>query len=99
MTDGADIFYTLPAQNLVEGVSTADGQDVISVDVGDDGMVFAQVYTPRSDDPEQDASNRGAPESRLYRVDDRVDLAVFSDTEVDLSEHDAALIGDHVPRR
>ena len=78
-------FYTAKAQDIVEGVSTADGQDVIDV-YHDDNYVSLTVYTPRSDDPEQDEQNRSEPETRIYDYDEKVDLAVFEDTEVDLRE-------------
>lgn len=74
-------FYTAPAAQLVEGVSTADGQDVLSVRADGD-YVSATVYTPRSDDPGLDARNRSDPETRIYRRDEMVALAEFSDTTV-----------------
>jgi hypothetical protein len=68
-------------------MSTNDGQDILSVTSDNGGLVFAEVYTPRSDDPELDQQNRCEPESRLYQVDAWVDLAVFEDTEVDGSDY------------
>ena len=83
------LFYKLPAALLVEGVSTDDGQDVLSVhDWGE--SISTAVYTPRSDDPAIDELNRTQPETRIWRRDELVDLAVFTDTEVDLSDHASA---------
>ncbi|MFD6356612.1 hypothetical protein [Nocardia tengchongensis] len=48
------ISYMLPAVLLKVGMSTDDGQDILDVSVQTDGTVFISVYTPRSDDPEQD---------------------------------------------
>lgn len=76
----APIFYSLPATKLAKGMSTEDGQDVLTVDVDDDGSVFARVYTPRSDDPEQDEENRHDTDMRMYDPGERVGLAVFRDT-------------------
>lgn len=75
-------FYELPAHRLIEGLSTDDGQDILSVAVTDT-TVQATVYTSRPDDLVQDAENRREPETRMYRPDDAVGLAVFSDTAVD----------------
>lgn len=76
-------FYSLPATKLEEGMSTADGQDFVDVTVDAEGIVFGEVYTPRSDDPEQDEANREETDTRVYLRGERVDLAVFSDTVVD----------------
>ncbi|OIV37018.1 hypothetical protein BIV57_13600 [Mangrovactinospora gilvigrisea] len=77
-------FYRLPATKLRRGMSTDDGQDILKVDPPtDDGIVFYQVYTPRPDDEELDAINESEAVWRFCRQDERVDLAVFSDTEVD----------------
>ncbi|GAA4884522.1 hypothetical protein GCM10023222_48630 [Saccharopolyspora cebuensis] len=83
------VFYCLPAADLEEGMSTDDGQDIVSVTVSDD-RVFADVYTPRSDDPEQDAHNRDETECRMYRADELVGMATFTDTAIDGSEADNA---------
>jgi hypothetical protein len=77
------IFYSLPATELDEGMSTDDGQDVLDVSVDPDGSVIAHVYTPRSDDPDLDEENRGETEARMYSPGERVDLAVFEDTQTD----------------
>jgi hypothetical protein len=78
-----EIFYRLPGRDLTVGMSTDDGQDILKVSEPDeDGWVWATVYTPRSDDPEQDEFNRCDTVVRGYRAEDMVDLAVFSDTEV-----------------
>lgn len=81
------VFYELPADELQEGVSTDDGQDVLQVEVSGTG-VLATVYTPRSDNPDIDEDNRNA--TRLYAVAEMVSLAVFPDTETDLSHHPKA---------
>jgi len=83
------IFYKLPAHLLVGGVSTDDGQDVMDVAVHGPAVAVA-VYTPRRDNPEADAANRAAPETRVYDRDRLVSLAVYDDTAVDLSRHPAA---------
>ena len=83
------LFYQIPATSLVEGVSTDDGQDVLSVHHCGDS-ISAVVYTPRSDDPSTDELNRTQPETRIWRRHELVDLAVFTDTEVDLSDHYSA---------
>ena len=82
----AVVFYALPAQYLQPGLSTDDGQDVLEVNV-DGGFVSVVVYTPRPDDPELDAYNRCAPESRIYDRNRLVGLAVYGDTHIDLSRH------------
>jgi hypothetical protein len=52
------------------------------------------VYTPRSDDPVLDGRNYGDGETRTYGADELVALAVFRDTDVDLSGHkDAIVVG------
>lgn len=83
------IFYAFPAHELVEGLSTDDGQDIVDVAVHGTS-VTTTVYTPRPDDPDADAYNRATPESRIYGRDDLVSLAVFDDTAVDLSRHPSA---------
>ncbi|WP_277675690.1 hypothetical protein [Saccharopolyspora rectivirgula] len=90
----APVFYCLPAADLEEGMSTDDGQDIVSVTVLED-RVFADVYTPRTDDPEQDAENRHETECRMYRPDELVGMATFSDTEIDGSEADNAQPHSH----
>jgi hypothetical protein len=75
-------FYRLPARLLETGMSTDDGQDILTVSPGE-GWVLACVYTPRSDDPQQDEVNRGETECRMYKLDEQVDLAVFADTLTD----------------
>lgn len=95
------LFYTLPATALVEGVSTDDGQDVLAVHRNGDS-ISATVYTPRSDDPDIDTLNRTQPETRLFRCHGMVELAVFTDTQVDLSDHasaqDVRVVDDGVRR-
>lgn len=81
-------FYSIPAEKLIPGVSTDDGQDVLKVSKDSNGWIWATVYTPRSDDPGQDAENMMYPETRGYAPGEQVDLAVFEDTQVDLSESD-----------
>ncbi|NKQ57325.1 hypothetical protein HFP15_31110 [Amycolatopsis sp. K13G38] len=91
-TDGHEPgFYTLPAADLEEGMSTADGQDIVSVGTDPDGTVFADVYTPRSDDPELDERNRSETECRMYQPGERVAMGTFVDTEIDGSSAANAL--------
>lgn len=90
--DTQTVFYSIRVSELEEGMSTADGQDIIEVNEFANGDILARVYTPRSDDAAIDAENRAAPESRFYRADERVELAVFPDTEVDGSERPSAVV-------
>jgi hypothetical protein len=71
--------YEIEAENLEEGMSTSDGQDILDVHVGCEWVV-AHVYTPRVDDPYLDAVNRGEPEARMWRRGDAVELMDFPDT-------------------
>jgi hypothetical protein len=66
-------FYTLPASKLRAGMSTADGQDVVSVDASDPTFITYHVVTPGYADGE----TRGSLPNGTIR------LAVFTDTEVD----------------
>lgn len=76
--------YTLPAYRLTAGMSSDDGQDIFEVTVMHEaGTIIASVYTPRSDDPEQDEQNQAEPETRIYALNEIVSLAIFADTEVD----------------
>lgn len=86
------ICYTLPAEQVEEGMSTDDGQDVLYVSRPRDGLVLVDTYTPRPDDPAADAVNRATSEGRLYREGDRVGLAVFEGTWVDGSDYPDAVI-------
>ncbi|WP_157224304.1 hypothetical protein [Nocardia paucivorans] len=70
-------------ESVTVGMSTDDGRDVTDVTVCADGSVLVEVYTPRSDDPVQDMINRREPETRVFRVGERIGLAVFGDTRVD----------------
>lgn len=72
-------------------MSTADGQDIVSVGTDPDGTVFAHVYTPRSDDPELNERNRSETECRIYQPGERVAIGTFVDTEIDGSSADNAL--------
>lgn len=83
------VFYDLPAGELVAGLSTDDGQDVLDVAVHG-GSVSVTVYTPRPDDADADADNRSAPESRIHDRGSYVGLAVFPNTPTDLSQHPKA---------
>lgn len=88
-------FYRLPAREIKEGMSTADGQDFLRVRPPDEqGWVWTWVYTPRSDDPRQDAINRCCDDPRGYPADKLVDLAVYSNTKVDGSTSPSAVILD-----
>ncbi len=84
-------LYELPASDLVEGLSTDDGQDIIGL-AELPGMVLATVYTPRPDNPDADADNMDNPETRVYSRDEMVRLAVFDDNGADLSGHPRARI-------
>ncbi|MBR7830452.1 hypothetical protein KDK95_29395 [Actinospica sp. MGRD01-02] len=88
------VFYRLPARMLEVGMSTDDGQDILTLMPGDE-WIIASVYTPRPDDPEQDEANRGETESRMYRPGEPVDLAVFADTLVDGSGLPEAELVEH----
>ncbi|MFZ2242790.1 MAG: hypothetical protein WAV90_25100 [Gordonia amarae] len=81
--DVGDIFYELPADELVEGLSTDDGCDIVSVATSSGGMILASVYQPGSI-----ASGQG--ETRAYVPGQLVRLGVFDGTEVDRSRHRAA---------
>lgn len=89
-----ELFYWVPAECLVEGVSTDDSQDVLSVRrvsaFRGPEMVNFEVYTPRRDDPGIDSENRDYSESRCAAVGELVELCVFIDTVVDLSRHPKA---------
>lgn len=91
MTD--PVFYSLPPSDLEVGMSTDDGQDIVELTPDEDGWIFADVYTPCPDDPEQDESNREHTVCRPYRPGKRVSLAVFPDTDTDGSEYPNALPG------
>lgn len=90
------IFYQLPARLLEAGMSTDDGQDVLKV-TEHGGDVLYHVYTPRPDDPEQDEYNQCCAEGRMRKRDDRVDLAVFEDTQTDGSGLPEAIITEVLP--
>ncbi|MEU6562696.1 hypothetical protein [Nocardia nova] len=89
-------FYTLPVEYVRRGMSTDDGQDVLRTSVDTDHAnhttISLKVYTPRSDDPDLDAENRCEPEWRIYRKGERIELAVFVDTDNDGSDHEHAVI-------
>jgi hypothetical protein len=74
-------FYSLPAHKLTAGMSTADGQDITDVWYTDE-LVGYDTYTP-ADDPDEDDYNRSMPDDRIAGRDELVDLAVFSNTQVD----------------
>ena len=87
-----NVFYSLPARDITIGMSTADGQDVIDVSEPDDkGMVFVEVYTP-ADDPDEDEENRSGPETRYYPADEMIDMATFTNTDIDGSSLEDAVI-------
>ena len=89
-TTDAPVFYTLPAVSLEEGMSTADGQDVLDVGEIDLGVI-AHVYTP-ADDEAQDEQRRGAPEARVYKLTDTADMADFVNTTTPGRVHPDALV-------
>jgi hypothetical protein len=86
------IFYTIPAEDIVDGMSTADGQDVLEVtETNSDGNVFVDVYTP-ADDPEEDEDNRCGPDCRIYPAGKLIEMATFENSEVDGSSYDRAVV-------
>lgn len=87
------VYYTLPVEQVEEGMSTDDGQEILHVSVWpDDSAVLLDVFTPRSDDPNADAANRADGECRAYAWGEPVGLAVYLDTEVDGSEYPDAVV-------
>lgn len=71
---GTTEFYSLPAHQLRAGMSTADGQDITAVELYEDRrLVIYDTVTPGHEDGDD----------RCAQWDEQVDLAVFSDTEVD----------------
>jgi hypothetical protein len=90
------VFYTLPTAHLVERLSTDDGQDIIAVHNHGSSVSYT-VYTPRPDDPDADADNLSAPETRIADCGSAVGLAVLPGTLADLSQHLQARIVRVVP--
>lgn len=84
------VYYTLPARHLVDGMSTAHGDDIFNVRVGDD-LVLYHAFTPSGDEAE-DEERQTSPDACCDPPDTRVDLAVFPDTAVDGSVHPDAVI-------
>lgn len=91
MIDTRPVFYTLPAECLEPGMSTDDGQDILDDIVIENGHVYYHVYTP-ADDPKVDNERQCAPEARIAPVGQRVELAVFVDTNNDATTHEQAVI-------
>lgn len=89
-TGPAPVFYSLPAEHLEAGMSTDDGQDILATDIVD-GQVLFDVYTP-ADDPRENEDRQCCPEGRMQPVGERVELAVFPDTEVDATTHEHAIV-------
>lgn len=89
------LFYSLPAALLDVGMSTDDGQDILTVNVGPELVVF-DVYTP-SDDPDEDTDRRLTPEARAVPPGQRVTLAVFGDTAVNASTYPQAIVATTEP--
>lgn len=85
------VFYTLPAELIGEGMSTADGQDVLADADERDGLVCYDVYTP-ADDPDENAERQCSPEGRAKPVGERVDMATFWNTTTDGSVLPQAVI-------
>jgi len=84
-SERAPVFYTLPVEQVVPGMSTSDGQDFLDAPVGETaagGLLWAHVYTPAIDKV-IDSDRRAAPEARGYTAGSRVSLAVFGDTKID----------------
>lgn len=88
------IFYTLPVEQVAQGMSTDDGWDILDIkpSVLDPTFYHAECYESAPDDAEQDAANREISGGRTYRSGERVDLAVFSHTETDGSALPDAVI-------
>lgn len=89
--DDPPIFYSLPVEQVAEGMSTDDGQDVIGEPCIRDHAVLFSVYTP-ADDPGEDEERRCSPEGRLKPTGTRVSLATFWNTSVDASRWPDAVI-------
>jgi hypothetical protein len=94
-TTDAPVFYTLPAVSLEEGMSTADGQDILDVGQIDLGVI-AHVYTP-ADDEAENQRRRGAPEARVYKLGDRVEMGDFITTTTPGRGHPDALVRRSLP--
>lgn len=84
------VFYSLPGDLLEPGLSTSDGQDIVEILSRTSRDIHVEVYTP-SDDPDEDAANRCAPESRIYGRAGMVELAAFHNSPRDLSSHPRAV--------
>ncbi|GAB4975343.1 hypothetical protein MAHJHV61_39870 [Mycobacterium avium subsp. hominissuis] len=83
-----ELFYTVPAEFVVAGVSTADGLDVGAVHWW--GGHVAMTLTLRNGEPFLHPARRGESETRVYLPGQPVELCVFDDTSVDLSGHPRA---------
>ena len=82
-TTGPD-FYSLPVEDIREGMSTADGQDVFQVGPVDTaGWVSYWVCGPDSDGTDE--------EWRCRRAGERVDMADFTDTAAPGAGHPRAV--------
>ncbi|MBC7303182.1 hypothetical protein [Nocardia salmonicida] len=92
MTTYEQIYYSLPASDVAEGMSTNDGKDIVEITTNRQGLLVLTVYTPRSDNLQQDEINREHTENRWYEPNERVNLAVYSDTKTNGSTHPNAVI-------
>lgn len=83
------VFYRLPVEHVEAGMSTADGQDVTKVALYKDHVLIS-VYTPSSDEAE-DTENRSDDVTGSYVRGSLIELATFSNTEIDGSSHEFAV--------
>ena len=102
-TTDQPIFYWLKARYLEEGMTTADGQDLLDISgsmvIGSRSQLIAHVYTP-ADVPEEDEENRRGPEARIYDPEEWVQMADFVNTPNPGSAHEHARPssrGDYLP--
>jgi hypothetical protein len=72
--------------------SSGSTRAIMAALVANAGIAVANTcYTPRSDDPGQDAENMMDTHIRIAYQSELVELAVFADTKVDLSKHPKAV--------
>lgn len=84
-----ELFYSVPAECVAAGTSTADGHDIRAVnDWG--SHVAVSLHVRHSTTPALHPARRREPETRLFQPGELVELCVFTDTEVDLSDHPLA---------
>lgn len=83
-------YYRLPVEDVEEGMTTADGQEVVAVSTSS-GLVHIEVYTP-SDDAYEDADSLAGGETRAKPAGQLMDMATFSGTAVDGSTYPRAVV-------